>query len=65
MSDDPRWGDDARDRRDDGRERDDEDSPLGRGPGSSGPRHDQSDDDSRNRNDNSPGLERDRDSRSQ
>jgi hypothetical protein len=65
MSDDPRWGDDPRDRRDDDwRERDDEDAlALGRGPGSTGPRDDHSEDDPRHRDDNSQGLERDRDSR--
>jgi hypothetical protein len=62
MSDDPRWGDDPRDRRDDvARERDDEAAlTLGRGPGSSGPRDDHSEDDPRQRDDNSGGLERDR-----
>jgi hypothetical protein len=65
MSDDPRWGDDPRDNRnDDWRERDDEDAlALGRGPASSGPRDDQSDDDPRKRDDDSRGVERDRDSR--
>jgi hypothetical protein len=66
MSDDPRWGDDPRDRRDDDwRERDDEDAlALGRGPGSTGPRDDHSEDDRpRHRDDDSRGVERDRDSR--
>jgi hypothetical protein len=64
MFDDARWGDDPRDRRDDdARDRDDEDAlALGRGPGSTGPREDHSDDDSK-RDDGSRGLERDRDSR--
>jgi hypothetical protein len=65
MSDDPRWGDDPRDRRDDDwRDRDDDDSlTLGRGPSSTGPRDDHSEDDPRNRDNDSRGLERDRDSR--
>jgi hypothetical protein len=65
MSDDPRWGDDPRDRRDDvARERDDDDAlALGRGPGSTGLRDDRSEDDPGQRNDTSGGLERDRDSR--
>jgi hypothetical protein len=65
MSDDPRWGSDPRDRRDDvARERDDDDAlALGRGPGSTGPRDDHSGDDPRRRDDDSGGLERDRDSR--
>jgi len=63
MSDDPRWGSDPRDRRDDvARERDDDDAlALGRGPGSTGPRDDHSGDDPRRRDDGSGGLERDRD----
>jgi hypothetical protein len=65
MFDDARWGDDPRDRRDDdGRDRDDEDAlAVGRGPGSTGPREDHSDDDPSKRDDGSRGLERDRDSR--
>ena len=65
MSDDPRWGDDPRDRQDDDwRERDDEDAlALGRGPGSTGPRDDHSEEDPRKRGDDSRGVERDRDSR--
>jgi hypothetical protein len=65
MSDDPRWGDDPRDGPDDvAPERDDEDAlALGRGPGSSGPRDDHAEDNSRQRDDNSGGLERDRRSR--
>src|SRR2546425_2837317 len=65
MSDDPRWGDDPRDRRDDDRcDRDDEDTlTIGRGPGSTGPRDEHSEDDPRNRDDDTRGLERDRDSR--
>ena len=65
MFDDARWGDDPRDRRDDdGRDRDDEDAlALGRGPGSTGPREDHSEDDPSKRDDGSRGLERDRDSR--
>jgi hypothetical protein len=64
-SHDPRWGDDPRDRRDDDwRDRDGEHTPtLGRGPGSAGPKDDQSEDDSRNRHEDSRGLECDRDSR--
>jgi hypothetical protein len=65
MSDDPRWGDDPRDRReDDGRDRHDEDTlTLGRGPSSTSSRGDDSEHDSRNRDHDSRGLERDRDSR--
>ena len=65
MFDDPRWGDDPRDHRDDDwRDRDDEDPlALGRGPGSTGPRDDHSEDDTRNRGDDSRGFERNRDSR--
>ena len=65
MFDDPRWGDDPRDRRDDDwRDRDDDDSlTLGRGPGSTGSRDDHSEDDPRNRDDDVRGLERSRDSR--
>jgi hypothetical protein len=65
MSDDPRRGCDQRDRRDDDRrDRDDEVSlALGRGPASNGPRDDHSEDHPRNRNGDSRGLERDRDSR--
>jgi hypothetical protein len=48
-SNDPRWGDDPRDRRDDDvRDRHDEDSrQIGRGPGSPGPRDGHSEDDPR------------------
>jgi hypothetical protein len=65
MSDDPRWGDDPRDRReDDGRDRHDEDTlTLGRGPSSTSSRGDDSEHDSRNRDHDPRGLERDRDSR--
>jgi hypothetical protein len=65
MSGDPRWGDDPRVRPDDvSRDRDDEDAlVLGRGPGSTGPRDDHSEDDQRQRDNNSVGLERDHDSR--
>jgi hypothetical protein len=66
MSCDPRWGDDPRDRRDDDwSERDDEDAlALGRGPSANSPRDDHSEDDHpRNRDDDSRGVERDRDSR--
>ena len=65
MSDYPRWGDDPRDRRDDDRcDRDDEETlTIGRGPGSTGPRDEHSEDDPRNRDDDTRGLERDRDSR--
>ena len=64
-SSDPRWGDDPRDRRDgDWRDRENEDTrALGRGPDSAGPKDDQSEDHSRNRHEDSRGLERDRDSR--
>jgi hypothetical protein len=64
MSDDPRWGNDPRDRRDDdSRARDDEDTPtFSRGPGSTGPREEHSEDDARNRDDSS-GFERHRDLR--
>ena len=64
MIDDARWVDDPRDRRDDWRDRDDEDTlTVGRGPGSSGTRDDHSEDNTRHRDDDSRGLERDRDSR--
>lgn len=65
MFDDPRWGDDPRDRRDeDWRDRDDEDGLTpGRGPSSTTPRDDPSEDDPRNRDDDPRGLERDLDSR--
>src|SRR6267143_4653810 len=58
MFDDPRWGDDPRDRRDDDwHDRDDEDSPtLGRSPGSAGPRDDHSEDDLRIRDVDSHGC---------
>ena len=44
MSDDPRWDDDPRDRRDESvHQRDDDNAPhVGRGPGSAGPRDEQS-----------------------
>ena len=60
MSDDPRWDDDPRDRRDDNvRERDDGNAPhVGRGPGSAGQRDEQSDENSRSREDNSRGIDR-------
>jgi hypothetical protein len=62
MSDDPRWGDDPRDRRDDERDRGDDDSlAIGRGPGPGSPRDDHSEDDPRHRGDQSQ-VERDRDS---
>jgi hypothetical protein len=63
---DPRWGDDPRDHRDeDCRDRDDEDSlTLRRGPSSTGPRDEHSVDDPRHRDaDDWRGLDRDRDSR--
>jgi hypothetical protein len=65
MFDDPRWGDDPRDRRDDDwRDRDDEDTlTLRRGPASAGTRDDHSEDNPRHREDDSRALERDRDSR--
>ena len=65
MSDDPRWGDDPRERRDDNwRDRKDEDPlALGPGPGSTGPRDDHSEDSPRNCDDDARGFERDRDSR--
>jgi hypothetical protein len=61
MSDDPRWGDDSRDRRDD-TSRDllhDDTLTVGRGPGSASPRDDHAEDDARNRE----GLEHGRDPR--
>jgi DNA-binding MarR family transcriptional regulator len=65
MSDDPRWGDDTRDRRDnDFRHRDDEVSrQTGRGPGSDDARDEHAEDDLRRRDDDSREFERDRDSR--
>ena len=65
MSDDPRWSDDVRDRRDDDRrDRDNDDTlSIGRGPSSTGTREDDSEHDPGNRDDDSRGLERDRDSR--
>ncbi len=65
MSDDPRWGDDTRDRGDDDfRHRDDEVArQTGRGPGSDGARDEHAEDDPRRRDDDSRGVERDRDSR--
>ena len=65
MSDDPRWSDDVRDRRDDDRRDHDNDDTLtiGRGPSSTAARGDDSEHDPRNRDDDSRGLERDRDSR--
>src|SRR6266849_5719669 len=65
MSDDPRWGGDPREARNDDRnDRDDEDSlAVGRDPGSNGPRDDQSENDPRKHEDGSRGFERERDSR--
>src|SRR6266851_5137229 len=65
MSDDPRWGDELRGRRDDDfRHRDDEEArQMGRGPGSAGARDDHAEDNPRHRDDDSREFERDRDSR--
>src|SRR5256712_1339296 len=65
MFDDPRWNDDPRDHRDDDWQdrRDDDGRTLGRGPGSSSGRDDHSEDNPRNRHDESRGLERGRNSR--
>ncbi len=65
MSDDPRWGNDTRDRRDDDfRHRDDEDArQMGRGPGSDGARDEHAGDEPRRRDDDSRAFERDRASR--
>ena len=65
MSDDPRWSDDPRDRRDDDRrDRDNDDTlTIGRGPSSTAARGDDSEHDPRNRDDDSRGLARDRNSR--
>jgi hypothetical protein len=60
MSDDPRWNDDPRDRRDDNvHDQDDENGPqMGRGPGSASARDDQSEDNSRGRDHDSRGIDR-------
>ena len=65
MSDDPRWGDDTRDVRDDERGNSEHEHTvsIGRGPGSNSARDDHCDGDPPNRDDDSLARERDRNSR--